>query len=244
MIPNVLSIAGSDPSGGAGIQADLKTFAALGCYGMAAITALTAQNTKGVSGFEAVSADFVRKQIEMVFEDISVDAVKIGMTANAEIILAIAECLRRYKPAHIVLDPVMVATSGDTLISDDAIAVLKSELVPLASLVTPNKAEAKILGDVDVPVLLKGGHDDGDQAVDILVVGGQRYEFSAPRVDTKNTHGTGCTLSSATAAYLAMGEDLQSAIQSAKTYLTGALQHADELGVGLGHGPVHHGWKS
>lgn len=256
-IPNVLSIAGSDPSGGAGIQADLKTMAALDVYGMAAIMAMTAQNTEGVRGFVAVPPAFVKDQIDAVFDDIDVGAVKIGMLANAEIIEAVAECLARYKPAHIVLDPVMVATSGDSLISAEAVDAMKAHLFPLATLVTPNIPEAEKLMRKSVldmegaaksflelgvrAVLLKGGHLKSS-ATDVLAYGEVVKVFDGERVETSNTHGTGCTLSSAVAAYLARGFSLEDACAAAKVYVTGALSCADELSVGRGNGPVHHGY--
>lgn len=258
-IPNVLSIAGSDPSGGAGVQADLKTFAALSCYGMAAITALTAQNTRGVSGVCNVPAMFVAQQIRDVFEDVRVDAVKIGMLSSAEIIEAVANMLERYKPAHIVLDPVMVATSGDSLIAGDAVEAIKARLLPLATVVTPNIPEAEKLsrkavlemekGARDVlalgakAVYLKGGHLKGDMAIDVLAFEDKIAVYELPRIDTKNTHGTGCTLSSALAAYLAHGLPLEAAAASAKKYLHVALQNSDILEVGSGCGPVYHGYK-
>ncbi len=259
-IPNVLSIAGSDPSGGAGIQADLKTFCATGVYGMAAVTALTAQNTQGVSGFVAVPPAFVTDQLASIFDDIEVAAVKIGMLANAEIIEAVADALERYQPDHIVLDPVMVATSGDSLINSDAIAAMKARLIPLVDVITPNIPEAEKLSrkavlDMDgaaqgllslgaKAVFLKGGHLKGAMATDVLAYHGGVRTYQAARVDTQNTHGTGCTLSSAIAAFLAKGHELEEACDKAKTYLTNALNHADELMVGKGHGPVHHthGW--
>ena len=260
MIPNVLSIAGSDPSGGAGIQADLKTFSALGCYGMAALTALTAQNTQGVTGVHDVPAEFVRAQIDAIFEDVDVAAVKIGMLSQPEIIHEIADVLETYKPPFLVVDPVMVATSGDPLISSEAIDALKERLIPLATIITPNIPEAQKLsrkavldmetsavGLLDLgckSVLLKGGHLKEAVARDVLAMQGSGVqEFSAPRVDTPNTHGTGCTLSSAIAAYLAKGEDIPSACEKAKAYLTGALEASSALRVGHGHGPVHHGWR-
>ncbi|MFP4097508.1 MAG: bifunctional hydroxymethylpyrimidine kinase/phosphomethylpyrimidine kinase [Alphaproteobacteria bacterium] len=259
-VPNVLSIAGSDPSGGAGVQADLKTFSALGCYGMAALTALTVQNTQGVRDVHDVPAAFVRAQIEAIFEDIEVGAVKIGMLAHVDVIEQVAGALETYKPPFIVLDPVMVATSGDPLISSEAIEVLRDRLVPLADVITPNIPEAQKLSRRAVldmeeaaqgllalgsrAVFLKGGHLKGDEVRDVFVSrDGGCDVFSAPRVDTANTHGTGCTLSSAIAAYLAKGVSLPEACRKAKTFLTGALQHADNLDVGCGHGPVHHGYK-
>lgn len=243
MIKNVLTIAGSDPSGGAGIQADLKTFTVIGAYGMAAMTSLTAQNTKNVAAIHNVPAAFVKQQLEAIFEDIRVDAVKIGMAGSVETITVIAEILSRHKPKWIVLDPVMVSTSGHQLISDESITALKNKLVPLASLITPNIPEGKILGAVNIPTLLKGGHEKGKTATDILLQGDQRTEFSTPRIDTKNTHGTGCTLSAAITVFLSQGHGLKTATQKAKDFLTGALENADKLDIGNGHGPVNHLWK-
>ena len=256
MMPNVLSIAGSDPSGGAGIQADLKTFSALGCYGMAAITAFTAQNTNGVHAVYDIPALFVEDQIRAIFDDIEVDAVKIGMLARADIIETVARVLKLYGAENIVLDPVMVATSGDPLIASDAIEAMKEELIPVADVITPNIPEAEKLSrkavlDMDKAaqdllelgakaVFLKGGHLKGDVAQDVLAYKDGVKTFEELRVDTQNTHGTGCTLSSAIAAYLAKGESLEDACAKAKAYLTQALKHADELNVGHGHGPVHH----
>ncbi|MGH1457041.1 MAG: bifunctional hydroxymethylpyrimidine kinase/phosphomethylpyrimidine kinase [Alphaproteobacteria bacterium] len=256
-IPNVLSIAGSDPSGGAGIQADLKTFSALGVYGMAVITAMTAQNTQGVRGFVAVPPAFVKDQIDAVFDDIDVVAVKIGMLANVEIIESVADALERYKPEFIVLDPVMVATSGDSLISSEAVDEMKARLIPMASVITPNIPEAeklmrKAVIDMEAAaesllslgsdaVLLKGGHLKGS-ATDVLAYDEVVKSYETARIDTKNTHGTGCTLSSAVAAYLARGFSLAESVESAKIYVTAAITHADELSVGRGCGPVHHGY--
>jgi hydroxymethylpyrimidine/phosphomethylpyrimidine kinase len=263
MIPNVLSIAGSDPSGGAGIQADLKTFSALGCYGMAALTALTAQNTRGVSGVHTPPASFVAAQIDAIFADVRVDAVKIGMLASGEIVEAVAGRLRAHHARNIVLDPVLVATSGDSLGAPDVVDAMKRHLIPMAEVVTPNVPEAmRLADDAQAPqdaaglerlaraahglraraVLVKGGHLSGADAPDVLFDGARAYELSAPRIDTRNTHGTGCTLSSAIAAHLAHGRDLRSACAAAKDYLTGALAASHELGVGsgAGHGPVHH----
>ena len=257
-IPNVLSIAGSDPSGGAGIQADLKSFAALGCYGMAVITALTAQNTQGVHGVYDVSADFVRAQIEAIFEDIDVAAVKIGMLSQPDIIHYVADALEKYKPEFVVLDPVMIATSGDSLVSYGAVEALKERLIPLADLITPNIPEAEKLSRKAVldmedaaldllslgskAVLLKGGHLKDIYARDVLALrGGGLREYRVMRIDTPNMHGTGCTLSSAIAAYLAKGESVSSACEKAKVYLTGALEASEDLHVGSGNGPVYHG---
>ena len=259
MIANVLSIAGSDPSGGAGIQADLKTFAALGCYGMAAITALTAQNTRGVDGFVAVDAQFVAQQIDTVFADIDVAAVKVGMIATAAIAGAVAACLVRHRPRFVVLDPVLAASSGDALGEDDVAAAVLDKLFPLADLVTPNMPEAARLAGIGTPedtpalgrmllarggraVLIKGGHAGGESSDDLLVTHTGMRLFSGPRIATQNTHGTGCTLSSAIAAFVARGYDLPEAVGAAKAFLTDALRHAHELRVGHGHGPLHHGF--
>lgn len=259
MIPHLLSIAGSDPSGGAGIQADLKTFAALGGYGMAALTALTAQNTQGVRAVHMVPPDFLKHQLEAIFEDITVDAVKIGMAGTAESIAVIAGILERFQPRVIVLDPVMIAQSGDRLLGEEALKALTQKLIPLASLITPNIPEAQVLAglpgeenaetlaralsSLGPAVLVKGGHAQGDLAEDVLWHQGEIHIFSAPRIETKNNHGTGCTLSSAIAAYLARGLEMREAVQKAKEYLTGALAASKELQVGQGAGPVHHGWK-
>ena len=259
MIPNVLSIAGSDPSGGAGIQADLKTFAALGCYGIAAITSLTAQNTTGVSEVHELPPEFIAAQVNAVFEDIKVDAVKIGMAGSPGAIKAIAEILCAHKPKYVVLDPVMISQSGHRLISDEAIEAIKRDLMPLVTIITPNIPEAGVLlgCPINNPVrdaesllslgvpaaLLKGGHASGAMSEDVLATLDNQIFFDAPRIDTKNNHGTGCTLSSAIAAYLAHGKSLEDAIRAAKHYVTEALRHADELNVGQGHGPVHHFYK-
>ena len=263
-IANVLSIAGSDPSGGAGIQADLKTFGALGCYGMAVVTALTAQNTCGVSAVHMPPADFVAAQIDAIFADIEVAAVKIGMLATAEIAWVVADRLRHHRARNIVLDPVLVATSGDSLGAPGVVAAMRAALFPLATLVTPNLPEAARLAEAAMPddlagmvacgqkmlqqgarsVLVKGGHLKGDVARDVLVQAGMTQVFEAPRLATRNTHGTGCTLSSAIAANLGNGMALNEAIAAAKSYLTGALQHSATLNVGHGHGPVQHFYRS
>ncbi len=255
-IPNILSIAGSDPSGGAGVQADLKVISALGGYGMAAVTALTAQNTMGVRSVVHVPARFMRDQIETVFDDIDVSAVKIGMLGNAEIMEEIACCLEQYQPENIVLDPVMVATSGDSLIDMDAIDCLKKRLIPLADIITPNIPEAeklmrKSVIDMEMfaqnlldlgarSVLLKGGHLKGDVMRDVFADQDGVETFEAPRVETDNTHGTGCSLSSAIAVYLGHGLSMREACKKAKDYVTCALGWADALSVGGGHGPLHH----
>ena len=259
-IPIALTIAGSDSSGGAGIQADLKTFAALGVYGAAVITALTAQNTRGVSGIHQVPADFVTAQIDAVFGDLEVKAVKIGMVAELATIDAIAAGLDRWSPKHVVLDPVMVATSGDRLLAADAVEALRTKLVPRASLITPNLPEAAALLDEPIAsneaaiesqgrrllalgcpaVLIKGGHGQGAESIDYLIDGNGVVALAAPRIATKNTHGTGCSLSSAIAAGLAKGENMVTAVRQAKTWISAAIAAADRLGVGHGHGPVHH----
>ena len=264
-IPNVLSIAGSDPGGCAGIQADLKTFAALGCHGMAALTALTAQNTLGVSAVHMVPPEFVGEQIAMIFADIEVAAVKIGMLGSAEIVEAVAAALASHRGVPIVLDPVLVATSGAVLGSDAVIAAMRHHLFPLATIITPNLAEAARLGGMMVSSshadmeaaaarlhagstaawLIKGGHGDTDRSDDVLFDGEALTWFSAKRVATRNTHGTGCTLSSAIAAFLGRGLPLADAVREGKAYLTTALAGADTLRVGTGPGPVDHfaGWR-
>jgi hydroxymethylpyrimidine/phosphomethylpyrimidine kinase len=259
-IPIALTIAGSDSSGGAGIQADLKTFAALGVYGASVITALTAQNTKGVTAIQQVPGDFVTAQIDAVFGDLDVKAVKIGMVAQLATIDAIAAGLTRWSPKHIVLDPVMVATSGDRLLAADAVEGLRTKLIPRAALLTPNLPEAAALLDEPVAVseaaiesqgqrllamgcaavLIKGGHGQGAESTDYLVSGNGSIALPAPRIATRNTHGTGCSLSSAIAAGLAKGEDLETAVRQAKTWISAAIAAADRLGVGHGHGPIHH----
>jgi hydroxymethylpyrimidine/phosphomethylpyrimidine kinase len=258
--PVALTIAGSDPSGGAGIQADLKTFSALGAYGTSVITALTAQSTRGVSGVHVVPAEFVTAQLETLVDDVRLDAIKIGMLANADIVGAVGDFLRRHPHEHVVLDPVMVATSGDRLLDDDAVQAMR-ELMPLASLITPNLAEAAALLDARPAstladmrlqaaalkemgaqrVLIKGGHrNDGPQAVDLLLDVDAEELMRAPRVNTVNTHGTGCTLSSALAALRPQRESWIQAAFDAKSWLTAALVAADSLEIGHGHGPVHH----
>jgi hydroxymethylpyrimidine/phosphomethylpyrimidine kinase len=259
-IPIALTIAGSDSSGGAGIQADLKTFAALGVYGASVITALTAQNTHGVSGIHPVPAGFVTAQIDAVFSDLDVKAVKIGMMAQLATIDAIAASLMRWSPEHVVLDPVLIATSGDRLLAADAVESLRTQLIPRASLITPNLPEAAALLDEPVAssesaivqqgrrllamgcpaVLIKGGHAQGSDSIDYLVSGNGTLALPAQRIATKNTHGTGCSLSSAIAAGLAKGEDLETAIRKAKAWISAAIAAADRLGVGHGHGPIHH----
>ena len=277
--PVVATIAGSDPSGGAGIQADLKTFSALGAYGCAVLTALTAQNTRGVTGVHAVPADFVRAQFDTLVADVDLDAIKIGMVADGAIAAAIADVLEGVRVGDretvVVLDPVMVATSGDRLLAADAEDVVRRRLLPAADLITPNvdeaaallettrattidevREQALALADLGARrVLLKGGHlarpdaVTGGRAVDVLVdADGTVHELGAERIDTRNTHGTGCTLSSAVAALRPVSPDWVTAVRRAKSYLTEALRQADELRIGrvdadgrpLGHGPVHH----
>jgi hydroxymethylpyrimidine/phosphomethylpyrimidine kinase len=258
--PVALTIAGSDSSGGAGIQADLKTFAALGVYGASAITALTAQNTQGVAGIHPVPPEFVGAQIDAVFGDLAVGAVKIGMVAQLAVIEAIVASLKRWSPKHIVLDPVMVATSGDRLLNAGAVDALRQQLVPIASIVTPNLPEAAALLDEAVAadaaaiqsqgkrllamgcpaVLIKGGHGEGSESVDYLVRADGVVALPAPRVATRNTHGTGCSLSSAIAAGLAKGEPLETAVRNAKAFVGAAIANADRFAVGHGHGPIHH----
>ena len=259
MIVNALTIAGTDPSGGAGIQADLKTFSALGDYGTTVITAVVAQNTQGVAGIHPVPGEFVTTQLEALFDDVRIDAVKIGMLGTTEVIEAVAAALRRYRPPYVVLDPVMVASSGDVLLDPEAIATLRTTLLPLVDLATPNIAEAAVLldehqavtaddaadqlgrlGRLCPGVLLTGGHLDGPQCVDLLLVDGQTTRIPAPRVVTRNTHGTGCTLSAAIAALRPGRPDWTSAVRDAKSYLTAALLAAHDLDVGHGPGPVHH----
>ena len=260
MIRNALSIAGSDPSGGAGIQADLKAFAANGVYGMAAVTALTAQNTRGVSGVELVSPAFVAAQIDAVFEDIRVDAVKVGMLASAEIARAVCDALMRSGAPAIVLDPVMVATGGGRLLDRQAIAVLRERLLPVVDVLTPNLPEAAVLLDENeittcaaMPevaerlrslgpksVLLKGGHLASDRSPDYLATPAGGLWLDAPRTGPANVHGTGCTLSAALAAQLAITGDMYEAARRAKAYVCGAIACADQLDIGFGDGPAHH----
>jgi hydroxymethylpyrimidine/phosphomethylpyrimidine kinase len=254
-----LTIAGSDSSGGAGIEADLKTLSALGVYGACVVTALTAQNTKGVFAIHDVPADFIAAQIDAVFADLDVAAVKIGMLPGAPAIAAVAAALDRYRPGNVVLDPVMVASSGDRLLREDAIGGLR-DLIRRVRVVTPNLAEAAALLDTAPArdqsemraqadallalgagaVLIKGGHAGGPDSIDLLVEAGRCLPLAAPRLATKNTHGTGCTLASALAAGLAKGLPLADAARQAKNYVTAAIAAADRLAVGAGRGPLHH----
>ncbi len=259
MIANVLTIAGTDPSGGAGISADLKTFSALGVFGTAVVTAVVAQSTRGVDHVEQMPGSVVRRQLTSLLSDVRVDAVKIGMLGTAEVARAVADVLREHPLPHVVLDPVMVAKSGDRLLATEAVTALREELLPLCDLVTPNLPEAAdLLGVTEARdeatmrdqlgalaglcagVLLKGGHLGGGDSPDLLLVDGRETRLTAPRVGTRNTHGTGCTLSAAVAALRPGAPDWESAAGRAKDYLTGALRAADELDVGTGHGPVHH----
>jgi hydroxymethylpyrimidine/phosphomethylpyrimidine kinase len=258
--PIAVTIAGSDSGGGAGIQADLKTFSALGVYGASVITALTAQNTKGVTGIHDVPPDFITAQIDAVFSDLDVRAVKIGMLSQPAVIEAVAAGLDRWQAKNVVLDPVMVATSGDRLLEPRAIEVLKRVLIPRALVITPNLPEAAAL--LDEPpatsedemleqagrlrdqgaraVLIKGGHGAGNESVDMLVQAASFTRLAAPRIGTRNTHGTGCTLSSAVAAGLAKGLDLTAAVREAKVYVSESIAASARLTIGAGHGPVHH----
>jgi hydroxymethylpyrimidine/phosphomethylpyrimidine kinase len=257
----VLTIAGSDSGGGAGIQADLKTFSAIGCYGMSAITALTAQNTRGVSGIHAVPPDFAVQQIDAVFSDMGADAVKIGMLYSAELIEAVSEALKKHDARKIVLDPVMVAQSGDKLLQDDAIEAIKTHLMPLADVVTPNIPEASVLcgrhlkqwSDIESAaetlarhgsrsILIKGGHGDQNESTDLLFLARENrfVSLTADRIQTRNNHGTGCTLSSAIAAYRARGRDIEAAVQKAKSFMNRAIAAGAGYNLGHGHGPVHH----
>jgi hydroxymethylpyrimidine/phosphomethylpyrimidine kinase len=257
----VLTIAGSDSGGGAGIQADLKTFAALGCYGMSAITALTAQNTQSVSAIHPVPPEFAAAQIAAVLADIGADAVKIGMLYSAELIRVVADQLKRFTPGWIVLDPVMVAQSGDRLLQDEAVGAVIEDLMPLADVVTPNLPEAEVLlgrplrGRGDLPaaarelarhgsrsVLVKGGHLDSGESTDLLYLAAEQrlIEVAGRRIDSRNTHGTGCTLSAAIAAHLARGCGIEEAVRRAKEYIQRAITAGSAYAIGRGHGPVHH----
>lgn len=260
----VLSIAGSDSCGGAGIQADLKTFSAIGCYGMSVITALTAQNTRGVNGIHPIPPAFAVEQIDAVLSDIGADAIKIGMLYSAELIEAVAAALKQHGAKKIVLDPVMVAQSGDKLLQDDAVEAIKAYLMPLAEVVTPNLPEAEVLTaqtiqsrqDVENAareltahgsrsILIKGGHGDDHQSCDLLYLTDEDRPvwLTAKRIQTRNNHGTGCTLSSAIASYLARDHDIEKAVQKAKAYMNRAIAAGAHYTIGNGHGPVHHFFK-
>ncbi|MUK46340.1 bifunctional hydroxymethylpyrimidine kinase/phosphomethylpyrimidine kinase [Aliivibrio fischeri] len=259
--PIVLTIAGSDSGGGAGIQADIKAISATGGYACSVLTALTAQNTQGVTGIYPISGEFVEQQLDAVFSDLNVIAVKIGMLSDSDIIHSVAKKIKQYAPQFLVVDPVMVATSGDLLLQASAIDSLKSELLPLADIITPNLPEAAALINAQVPknevemtaminqlrqlgaksVLLKGGHlEDDTNSTDLLILSDAVERLSTARIETRNTHGTGCTLSSAIASYLAQGYELQTAVTLGKHYITQAIIHADDLNIGQGHGPVNH----
>ena len=263
-IPNIAAIAGVDPSGGAGIVADVKTISALGGYACTVVTALTAQNTRTVAAVMPVTPAFVAAQVDTLWADVRIDAVKIGMLGQAPVIEALAERLAHWRPNHVVLDPVMVAKSGDALLDRAAVGALREALLPHASVITPNLHEAGVLlearapetvkemyraaerlrelmrGDGERWVLLKGGHLPGSQVTDLLHDGDRMIEMSGARIETKNTHGTGCTLSAALATLIPQSSDMPTAARHAKAYLTSALEHAGELAVGGGHGPVHH----
>ena len=254
-----LTIAGSDSGGGAGIQADLKTFAAHRVYGTSAITAVTAQNTLGVTMWEALSADLVTAQMEAIAGDIGADAVKVGMLANAAIVEAVAAAIEDLELPHVVVDPVMVAKGGDRLLEEDAVEAMRAELLPRAEVVTPNIPEAEALVHMRIAtlddmreagrrilalgprvVLVKGGHLDGPESIDVACMAGDTFELRGPRFAGRNTHGTGCTLSSAIAAGLAKGLPLAEAVRRAKAYVTAAIAASNSLAIGHGHGPVHH----
>jgi len=257
----VLTIAGSDSGGGAGIQADLKTISAIGCYGMSVITALTAQNTKGVSGIHAVPPAFAAEQMSAVFTDIGADAVKIGMLYSAKLIEVVSEQLKAHHAKNIVIDPVMVAQSGDKLLQDDAIEAIKKHLMPLADVITPNIPEAQVLLNRELhdledmragakilanygsrSILIKGGHLSQGDSTDLLYLAGEdRFAtLTGERIETRNNHGTGCTLSSAIASYMARGCGIEEAVEKAKTYISQAIRAGAQYTIGGGHGPVHH----
>jgi hydroxymethylpyrimidine/phosphomethylpyrimidine kinase len=257
----VMTIAGSDSGGGAGIQADLRTFAAHGVFGTSAVTAVTAQNTLGVVAWLAMPADLVTAQIEAVVGDIGADAVKTGMLASAAIVEAVGAAIEALELPQVVVDPVMIAKGGDALLDDDAVAAMRAELLPRAHVVTPNVPEAEVLSGMTIRtladmhaaaerilrmgprvVLLKGGHLDGPTSVDVVCTAGERFEISRLRIETRHTHGTGCTLASAIAANLALGLPDRDAIEAARDYLDGAIRHAP--GIGKGHGPLNHFWRA
>jgi len=267
-IPNVLSIAGVDPSGGAGLLADLKSFSALGAYGCGVVAALTAQNTQAVAGVHVPPTDFLKLQLDTLFADVRIDAVKIGMLATEQIVATVAESLARETPPNVVLDPVMVAKSGDHLLAKSAIAMLREALFPQVSMITPNLPEAGVLLEQRAPdtvkemyraaerlrellplsserwVLLKGGHLPGNELTDLLFDGDRMIEMSGPRIDTPNTHGTGCSLSSAVAALLprcaGQFQPVEAAVREARRWLGHAIAQSGQLEVGHGHGPIHH----
>lgn len=259
--PIVLTIAGSDSGGGAGIQADIKAISATGSYACSVITAVTSQNTLGVSAIHPIPVEHIASQLDAVFTDLNIAAVKVGMLADADIIEMVASKIRHYQPNHLVVDPVMVATSGDPLLTQAAVSTMKQQLLPLADLITPNLPESVALVGGDVPnneqqmaamiaslrtlgakaVLLKGGHlEQTESSSDLLIEQHSSDLLAAKRIVTNNTHGTGCTLSSAIASYLAQGNRLHKAVYLGKQYISQAISHADQLKVGRGHGPVHH----
>ena len=261
MLPNILTIAGSDPSGGAGIQADIKAISANGGYACAVVTALTAQNTRTVSAVHTPPVEFLQQQLETLFDDVWVDAVKIGMLGDAGIIRTVAGMLREHKPPNIVLDPVMIAKSGAALLEDEAVGALVAELLPQAALITPNLPEAaRLLNRPDTAdtaeafpeiaaallqqgasaVYLKGGHLPGEQSPDYLLAGDTKLWLPGERIETANTHGSGCTLSATLATYLGRGHTLEKAAHSAKAYVQQAIAQSGQLQVGRGHGPLHH----
>ncbi len=261
MIKTALTIAGSDSGGGAGIQADLKTFAAHGVFGTSAITAITAQNTRGVVSWQALPADLVIAQIEAVVSDLGADAVKVGMLATSAIVEAVAATVRALDLPQVVIDPVMIAKGGDRLLEPDAVAAMRSELLSVAHVVTPNLPEAEVLADMRIRsvddmrlagerilrlgprvVLVKGGHLEGAESVDVACSEGSSFELRRPRIVSRHTHGTGCTLSSAIAANLARGLTDREALEGAREYLDGAIRHAP--GLGAGHGPLNHFWRA
>ena len=258
---SVLTIAGSDCSGGAGIQADIKAISALGGYATSAITAITVQNTLGVTGIHPVPASYVKAQIEAVMTDIKPSAVKIGMINDVEIVKAIAESIKEYRPKFVVFDPVMVSTSGCKLIEDKAIEAIKKELIPLSTIITPNLSEAVVLTGDSIDdaasmtaagnkilesgcgaVLIKGGHLEGNDMCDVLCIKGENtpYIYTASKISSKNTHGTGCTLSSSIATYLALGETLREAVRKAKDYVHKGILNGKDVCIGSGHGPLNH----
>lgn len=263
-IPNTLSIAGVDPSGGAGVLADIKTMSALGTYATAVIAALTAQNTQGVAAIYPIDPSFIKRQIDTLFEDVRIDAVKLGMLGQQPVIRTVIDALSHWRPTHVVLDPVMVAKSGDHLLETKAVDELREGLLPLTSMVTPNLPEAGVLinqrppenvkemyaaaeklrrllaDDANRWVFLKGGHLPGNECIDLLFDGDQMIEMPAQRIHTKNTHGTGCTLSAALAALLPQHADTVTAAKAAKEYLYKAIARSGDLQVGSGHGPVNH----
>ncbi len=260
-VPIALTIAGSDPSGGAGVQADLKTFTALGVYGASVITALTAQNTLGVTGVHGVPQDFIAQQIDTVAADLAITATKTGMLGDRQTVATVVAAIQRHNLGPVVVDPVMVATSGDVLLTEDAIEAVRRDLIPLATLITPNLHEAarllgaalattvaemeeqgqRLLAQGARAVLIKGGHATGAQAIDVLVTPDAMTHHAAPRIETGNTHGTGCTLSAAIAAHLALGAtDLTAAVAASKVYVSGALDAGRSIRIGAGAGPVDH----